>query len=135
MEIVGLAISGAVALCFSLALALTALAFRSLRRFLMMLLITPPTAVLLYYFTAWTLIDNSPLCGPNLEWDHCPSIGARVLAFISLSLAVAVVAFAGFWAQRLFLTRAGLFPDPPATTLFASRFQRSEAAKDAGLKP
>jgi hypothetical protein len=98
-------------------LALVALLFRRLRRFSLAIFSTPPAAAILFFLSRWTVIDNSHVCGPNIEWDRCPSIQANMLGWLVWVLGIITVAVAANWAQRVIQAAITLlFDTKPSTT-------------------
>lgn len=100
MEDFGLIMYTLGSLGVSSVLALAALLFRRLRRFSLAIFSTPPAAAILFFLTRWTVIDNSPICGPDPEWNRCPSTQANMLGWSAWVLGIIAIAVAAYWAQR-----------------------------------
>lgn len=121
MEFIGQALFSLLALGLSAFLSILALMVRPLRPVALAILLTPPSFVFLFFFMAWTLNDLGPVCGPDPEWDHCPSFATRLLAWAILLLATSITAISAYWAQRVLAAAAHLWADTRPISIFKSR--------------
>jgi hypothetical protein len=49
------------------------------RRFALSAAILPASSYFLLIILSWLVLDRSPICGPDPEWDRCPSHVAQVV--------------------------------------------------------
>jgi hypothetical protein len=92
--------------------AVTALFFRRLRRFVLAIGVTPPAAVFLFFTTRWLALDYTPCCESEvLDYQRCPSTSASIAGWIAWVVSVVVVAVAAYWVQRVILAAVGLWFD------------------------
>ena len=121
MELIAQAYFTMTALACSICAALLCVIFRPVRRFCLAVLVTPPFAVFSLLFMRWGVNDSAPVCGPNLEWDRCPSITARIIGWTVWLTLVIGLAVTSYFMQRVVRTGASsfLFRNSP-TTLFGN---------------
>ena len=121
MELIGLTLFTTAALACSICAAYLCLIIRPLRRVCLAVLVTPPFAVFSLYMIWWGVNDSAPVCGPDLEWDRCPSNTARILGWTAWLAVVVGSAIASYFLQRVVRTGSSsfLFRKPP-TALFKS---------------
>jgi len=50
--------------------------------------------------SSWWLLDRSPICGPDLEWDHCPSHVARIIQLSIWLAATGALVVGATFAQK-----------------------------------
>lgn len=107
--------------CFGISsvLALIALIFRPLRRFSLAVFSAPPAAASLLFLTRWSVIDNSQVCGPDPEWDRCPSTYANTMGLIAWVIGIIVVAVAAYLVQKVIQAAIGLWFDSKPLSLFS----------------
>lgn len=117
MELIGLFIHAVVTFFVALGAALLAIAIRPLHRFALAAFLTPPAAVISLILIRWTVIDSAPVCGPDSEWDRCPSPFSQGAGWVAWLLVTIAVALIGYWAQRLFRERGHLFFQSEPTTI------------------
>jgi hypothetical protein len=118
MEDYGLILYTLCCLGISSVLSLIALIFRPLRRFSLAVFSTPPAVAVLLFFTRWSVIDNSRVCGPDPEWDRCPSTYANIMGWVAWVIGIIVVAVAAYWAQKVIQAAIGLWFDSRPLSLF-----------------
>jgi hypothetical protein len=111
LEDFGLILYTLASLGISSVLALITLIFRPLRRFSLAVFSTPPAAAVLLFITRWSVIDNSRVCGPNPEWDRCPTTAADVMGWVAWTIGVIAVPVAAYWLQRVIQAAIGLWFD------------------------
>jgi hypothetical protein len=121
MELIGQAIFTIIAITISVGLAFVSRFFRPLRKFSLAFLTTPPVAVFSFFICGWGINDSGTVCGPNPEWDRCPSVGARVLGWSAWLGIVLAVAAGSFWIQRRAESVRGLFEERHPFRLFGKR--------------
>jgi hypothetical protein len=51
--------------------------------------------------SSWWLLDRSPVCGPDLEWDRCPSHLARVVQLSAWLAMTGILVIATRYAQKI----------------------------------
>lgn len=107
--------------CFGISsvLALIALLFRPWRPFSLSVFSTPPEAAVLLFLTRRSVIDSSPVCGPDPEWDRCPSTSANIVGWAAWAIGIIVVAVAAYWVQRVIQAAIGLWFDSRPLSLFS----------------
>ena len=118
MEFFGLAIFTFISLTISLGLALLSLLRPSLRRFALAILATPPAAVTLLFLMGWAINDSGPVCGPDPEWDRCPSFAIRIVGWFAWTVGVLAVAVGAYWGQKVIQAAAYLWSDTKQIKLF-----------------
>ncbi|HZD51062.1 MAG TPA: hypothetical protein VE178_20145 [Silvibacterium sp.] len=101
MELIGLALGCVLLAGAGVVLGLVFALVRSLRRFILPAVVVPPTSFLLLMLSSWWLLDRSPICGPDPEWDRCPSHSARIAQLCFWLLATAVLAIVALILQKL----------------------------------
>jgi len=121
MELIGQAFFTLAALAFSISAAFLCLLIRPFRKFTLAVLVTPPIAVFCFFLMGWIVLDSGPICGPDPEWDRCPTTTIRIIEWICWLGLTTGSAIAAYLAQRVFRTGAAsfLFRSSP-TTLFQS---------------
>jgi energy-coupling factor transporter transmembrane protein EcfT len=120
VEIYGLILGTGAASVVGAALAILVFFRRSLRRFALALFATPALSFPALILIRWTVLDNAPICGPDPEWDHCPSNLANAEGWIAWIVCAIAIAFGSYWAQRVIVTAVGLWMDSKPRSVFAS---------------
>jgi len=122
--------------CFGISsvLALITLMFSRLRRFSLAIFSTPPAAAVLFFLTRWTVIDSSPVCGPDIEWDRCPSTQADTLGWLAWGLGIITVGVGAYWLQRVIQAAIALWFDSKPLSISSPPI-RSEAGVDSPKSP
>ena len=119
MEVFGLITAALYYLAISSVLALIALIFRPLRRFALAVLAAPPAAIILFYFTRWWTLDNTPGCEVDVpDFSRCPSPTANIIGWVAWILSISIVSFTAYWIQRVFLAGIYLFINKRPISLF-----------------
>lgn len=118
VEIYGLVIFTSVAAMVSLAVAYVAMFSRTMRRFALSILITPPTAVVTLILCRWAVLDSGPVCGPDPEWNRCPSTMASVTGWVVWIVGSIAIAAGAFLLQRVLEAAMNLLFDSEPMTLF-----------------
>jgi len=118
MEFFGLAIFTLAALLVSLGLGFWALFRPRLRSFALAICATPPLAVAFLFFMGWAVNDSGPVCGPDPEWDRCPTFAVRIAGWVAWTIAVSAVAIGAFWGQKVIQAAANLWADTKPIKLF-----------------
>ena len=121
MELFGQAIYTGAAIVAAVGLAIISRLIRPLRRFSLAILITPPIAVLFFFICGWTIVDSGTVCGPDPEWDRCPTMVARVLGWSVWLVIVLFVAGGSFWIQRRVESLRGIFAERHPIRLFGKQ--------------
>jgi hypothetical protein len=121
MELIGQAIYTALALGASTLVALFALLFRPLRRFIFAIVLTPPVSVFFLFLCRWVVIDNAPVCGTNPEWDRCPSATSNWLGWTVWLVGTVAIGIGAYWAQRAVQAAIRLWFDSKPMSLFSER--------------
>lgn len=101
MEVIGMALYAIVAGACAAALAAGAMGFTISRPYALAILLTPPVAVILFFFCGWSILYSGPVCGPDPEWDRCPTSFARVLGWSCWVAATLLTAFGAYWTQKI----------------------------------
>jgi hypothetical protein len=81
------------------------------------------------------LNDMSPVCGPDLEWDHCASPSARLTALVVLLVITCIATIAAYWGQKVIQAAVGLWFDSEPLGLFANRPRWSRTSRDPADLP
>ena len=118
VEIYGLVIFTSVAAMVSLAVACLVMFFRNMRRFALAALITPPAAVFALILCRWAVLDSGPVCGPDPEWNRCPSTTASVTGWVVWIVGSIAIAAGAFLLQRVLEAAMNLLFDSEPMTLF-----------------
>ena len=118
MELIGQALFTLTAIAVSVVLALVSRFLRPLKKFSLAFLTTPPAAVFFFFIFGWAISDSGVVCGPDPEWDRCPSVRARLLGWSVWLVIVLAVAGGSFWIQRRAESLRGLFADRRPVRLF-----------------
>lgn len=101
MEFIGLAIGCILFACGGVVLALIFAFVRRLHRFILPALAVPPISFFLLILSSWWLLDRSPVCGPDPEWDRCPPHFFRVVQLGVWLVATGVLAALMTFAQKI----------------------------------
>jgi len=101
MEIFGLIWITGVALVFSTIFAVILWFYQPTRPFSLSVWTTPPIAVSSLILIRWLILDRSPVCGPDPEWDRCPSARDNAFTWAAWLLLVVLVATVVFVVQKL----------------------------------
>ena len=99
MEIIGLIWMTGVALALSTVLTVIAWFFRRTRPFSFALWVTPPFAIASLIMIRWSVLDASRVCGPDPEWDRCPTALASSAGWASWFFIVILIAALAFVTQ------------------------------------
>jgi hypothetical protein len=118
VEFFGLAIFTLAALIISLGLGFLSLLRPRLRRFALAICTTPPAAVAFLFFVGWAINDSGPVCGPDPEWDRCPSFAIRIAGWLAWTLGIFAVAVGAYWGQKVIEAAITLWFDTKAIKLF-----------------
>ena len=118
MEFFGMAIFTSTSLIISLGLALISLLRPRLRRFALAILATPSAAVALLFLAGWAINDSGPVCGPDPEWDRCPSFAIQIIGWFAWTITVSAVAICAYWGQKVIQAAAYLWSDSKQIKLF-----------------
>jgi hypothetical protein len=130
VELMGMALCVIAAGACSSGLAILALGFRRSRRFVLAILLTPPIAVILLYLCSWSVLDSGAVCGPNPEWDRCPSDTARIAGWSIWAGATVVTACGAYWAQKVLKGAIALWFDSAPMSIFRNRRRWSRVSSD-----
>jgi len=128
MEIIGLMIMTLTSLAISSALAAVAFLFRLSRRFCLTILATPPFAVASLIMIRWSVLDGGRVCGPDPEWDRCPTVTSSIIGWAVWILGIMIAASAAYLAQRVLQAAYYLFFDRQPISLFGSEPKNSIGA-------
>jgi hypothetical protein len=101
LEIFGLIWMTGVVLTFSTVLAVMAWIFQRVRSLSLTLWVTPPFAIASLILMRWFVLDSSPVCGPDPEWNRCPSILANSIGLACWLLGVVLIASTAFVVQKV----------------------------------
>ncbi len=101
MELIGLVLMTGVALVCSTVIAVVAWFFRSTRPFSLCLWVVPPIAVISLILIRWAVVDSGPVCGPDPEWDRCPSSIANFVGWAVWLFVVLFTAGSAYLLQRI----------------------------------
>jgi hypothetical protein len=135
VEFIGIFCFTALALVISLCIALLFRFIAPLRRFSLAIFLSLPACVVSMFLVGWTVNDKASVCGPNPEWDRCPSTTARVTgwaAWLAITIGAALV---GYWGQRAFAVGRSLLFQSEPTTIFRESFKNSSARIDPPETP
>jgi hypothetical protein len=121
MELIGMALYAIVAGAFATGPAILAMGFRSSRRYAVAILVTPPVAVILFFFCGWSILDSGTVCGPNPEWDRCPTPLARALGWTIWLAFTLLTAYGAYWAQKVLKAALSLWFDSELMSIFHNR--------------
>jgi len=72
-----------------------------LRRFVLPAAIVPASSYFLLIVFGWWMLDNSPICGPNPEWDRCPSHLAHTAMLSAWVAGTIFTFFAAMFVQKM----------------------------------
>jgi hypothetical protein len=100
VELIGLALGCILFASGGAALGLIFAFFRKLRPFILPAVVVPPISFLLLMLSSWWVLDRSPICGPDPEWDRCPSHFARIVQLSVWLAATGFLAAVTTYAQR-----------------------------------
>lgn len=103
MELIGLAIMLAGLSVLSLASAAAFMAFRPLRKLALAIALVPPCSYLILVLSRWAALDSGRVCGPDPEWDRCPSTISNFGSLAAWLIGTSVLAFASFQLQAVLL--------------------------------
>jgi hypothetical protein len=121
MELIGQALATFEALAIAAGVAIVALIFRPFRRLAPAVFLTPPSSVFLFFVCRWATIDRGAVCGPDPEWDRCPTIFANIAGWIAWGIGTVAIAFGFYWLQQLIRAGFGLWFDSETKPLRLDR--------------
>lgn len=130
MELIGMTLFAMTAGGLAAAAAAAAMVFRSSRRFALAILATPPVAVILLFLCGWSILDSGPVCGPDPEWDRCPSWQARTLGWSLCAVAILLTAWGASLAQKVLEAAISLWFHRTPTRIFQEG--RKDDGRDSG---
>ena len=128
MELMGMALYAIVAGAVAAALAAGAMGFKISRRYALAILVTPPLAVILFFVCGWSILDSGSVCGPNREWDRCPTSLARGLGWSIWVVATLLTAFGAYKAQQVLRAAISLWFDSAPIRIFDDDGNREHRA-------
>ena len=131
VELIGMALFTIVAGAFAIGLAILAMRFRRSRPYALAILVTPPIAVILLFLCGWSILDSGTVCGPDPEWDRCPTTLARILGWSIWVASTMVTAYGAFWAQKVLKAAISLWFDSPLMSIFHPRPRWGRSAPDS----
>jgi hypothetical protein len=117
LELIGFALLTSVTIALSTALAFILGLIPAFRRYVLTTLITPPVGIVSLILIRWTILDKAPVCGPDPEWDHCPSGTANIVGWAIWIVLVCVIATSSFWIQGR-ASKGMLFRDKETIRIF-----------------
>jgi len=82
------------------------------------ILITPPATVVLFFLCGWSILDSGSVCGPDPEWDRCPTSLARVLGWSIWAAATLLTVIGAYWAQKVLEAAISLWSDSAPIRIF-----------------
>src|SRR5271170_4977495 len=100
MEMYSLIFLTAGAAVASILLAAIAVAIRPLRRFTLAALALPAISLPLALIIRWSVLDSGAVCGPNPEWDRCPTATASLFGWVVWIAGTIAIGIGAYWAQR-----------------------------------
>ena len=100
MELIGLMIGAVIAAVGGALIAGIIMIFPKLRRFALAAGVLPGAALAMVFVTSSIVYDHSAVCGPDAEWDRCPSLIAKVVLWSCSLIGTATIVAVSYWVQR-----------------------------------
>jgi hypothetical protein len=100
MEIIGLLIGCLIFIGVGGILGIVFAFIRALRNFVLAVAIVPTISFFLLITLGWLTLDNAPICGPDPEWDRCPSHIAHIVMWFAWGTATILAVFATIFLQK-----------------------------------
>ena len=101
MEIIGLILGFLLFGCVGVALCVVFAFIPNLRRFVLPAAIVPASSYFLLITLGWLVLDHSPVCGPDPEWDRCPSHIVHIAMMFVWLLGTACAFMAAVFLQKV----------------------------------
>jgi hypothetical protein len=72
-----------------------------LRRFALAVTIVPASTYFFLIMLSWYELDKAPICGPDPEWDRCPSHFVRISIWAAMLAEVVLLTIACFYLEKV----------------------------------